>query len=245
MRRQVIDFVSYVTLLTWLYLQPDDGLRPEDKERTRCAVGTARQVGSAFYFVSSYVRISYIACRQFVQVCCSASTTAIRALAPCSPTLPRSASPLRATLQVARRSLSPTSTLRRTQTSLLWTPAVAVAWSSLADGASPAPASVAKLKPPWKARKSRRLKMKARSSLLSRGRKRRIRRPSRLPSTNRHFRLLLPDTYAVLFAVLHSSYIVYPWSQLAMLTSNCTVLILRRKAKYCSGIARAGDDQCS
>ncbi|KZV77179.1 hypothetical protein PENSPDRAFT_645453 [Peniophora sp. CONT] len=34
--------------------KPDDGLRPEDKERTRCAVGTARQVGSAFYFVSSY-----------------------------------------------------------------------------------------------------------------------------------------------------------------------------------------------
>ena len=36
-------------------LQPVPNDRPEDIERTRTPFGTSRQIGTAFYYVSSYV----------------------------------------------------------------------------------------------------------------------------------------------------------------------------------------------
>ena len=67
MIRQTLSSISLVALLTLSTSQPDDGLRPEDKERTRSAVGTSRQVGSAFYVVSSYVRLLFPSRTKFAE----------------------------------------------------------------------------------------------------------------------------------------------------------------------------------
>lgn len=166
-------------------IQPDDALRPEDKERTRSAVGTARQIGSAFYFVSSYVRASpsNLSLLSLI-VRHSANTTATRPPASCSPTpLPYVSLP-RVTSRQVTRSPSPTSTPPRSRMRRKLMPAAAVGWNLLADGASLAAAHVA-----WqmlrRTERRRRSQTRVRLSLLSTARKRRTRRPSRLPLTTR------------------------------------------------------------
>lgn len=61
-----------------LILQPPSDTRPEDVEKTRTPYGTSRQIGSAFYTLSSYLSHS---CLPSVRPCFSSETTEVHVIA--------------------------------------------------------------------------------------------------------------------------------------------------------------------
>ena len=150
----------------------------------------------------------FLPARNSLNICSSVNMIATRTLALCSRTPPLCASPLHGTSRRVTISPLPTLILQRNLTNPSSTLAVVVAWSLPVAGVSHARASAATQRLPRKRRNTRKpSRMRARLHQLSSGRKRRISKHLKLPSTHRHRHLPITYSHAPI-ALLCSSYIV-------------------------------------